>query len=159
MTKAFNAYLGKAGHLRVMSDFLIRGWNVAIPEVDVGDDIFVVRDESGTLQRVQVKTATAVSRQGTFSARFNVKAKQLENPAENLVHYVFIVRLQNGWTKPIIIRQDYLMAHMLDAKVRATPQRDYSVYLSFGKANSVQFNKRSWKKYVEDFQDFPIIDH
>ena len=159
MTKAFNAYLGKAGHLRVMSDFLIRAWNVAIPEVDVGDDIFVVRDESGTLQRVQVKTATAMDHKGTFSARFNMKAKQLENPAETLVHYVFIVRIRNGWTKPIIVRQDFLMAHMIESKIRATPQGDYNVYLSFGKANTVLCNKRSWKKYVEDFQDFPIIDH
>jgi len=35
MTKKFNQYLGKAGHLVVMSEFLIIGWNVAIPEVDI----------------------------------------------------------------------------------------------------------------------------
>jgi hypothetical protein len=42
-------YFGKAGHLFVMSEFLLRGWNVAIPEVDVGDDIFVVKDFNGEL--------------------------------------------------------------------------------------------------------------
>ena len=36
----YHLYLGKAGHLTVMSEFLMRGWNVAIPEVDIGDDIF-----------------------------------------------------------------------------------------------------------------------
>ena len=41
MKKNYHLYLGKAGHLTVMSEFLTRGWNVAIPEVDVGDDIFV----------------------------------------------------------------------------------------------------------------------
>ena len=35
-----------------MAEFLLRGWNVAIPEVDTGDDIFVVQDENGTLRRV-----------------------------------------------------------------------------------------------------------
>lgn len=30
----------------VMSEFLDRGYNVAVPEVDVGDDLFVVRDSS-----------------------------------------------------------------------------------------------------------------
>ena len=49
MTKKFNQYLGKAGHLFIMSEFLMLGWNVAIPEVDIGDDIFVVQDDSGTL--------------------------------------------------------------------------------------------------------------
>ncbi len=29
-----------------MAEFLLRGWNVAIPEVDVGDDIFVVDDNA-----------------------------------------------------------------------------------------------------------------
>ena len=58
MTKKFNQYLGKAGHLYIMSEFLMLGWNVAIPEVDIGDDIFVVQDDNGTLRRVQVKTST-----------------------------------------------------------------------------------------------------
>lgn len=44
-----------------MSEFLWRGYNVAIPEVDRGDDIFVVHDDDGTLHRVQVKTATGAA--------------------------------------------------------------------------------------------------
>jgi hypothetical protein len=34
-------YVGRAGQLAVMAEFLLRGYNVAIPEVDEGDDIFV----------------------------------------------------------------------------------------------------------------------
>lgn len=51
MRNNYHLYLGKAGHLTVMSEFLLRGWNVAIPEIDIGDDIFVVQDESGTLPK------------------------------------------------------------------------------------------------------------
>ena len=36
-------YVGRAGQLAVMSEFLLRGYNVAIPEVDEGDDVLVVR--------------------------------------------------------------------------------------------------------------------
>ena len=32
-----------------MAELLLRGWNTTIPEVDVGDDIFVVRDNDGNL--------------------------------------------------------------------------------------------------------------
>ena len=49
MKKNYHLYLGKAGHMAVMSEFLTRGWNVAIPEVDIGDDIFVVQDDNGVL--------------------------------------------------------------------------------------------------------------
>src|SRR5581483_3792742 len=103
MTKKFNHYLGKANHLYAMSEFLIRGWNVAIPEVDIGDDIFVVEDESGTLRRVQVKTSTATERQSNFSGQFQIPETQLKNIRDILVHYVFIVRYKGNWTKPVII--------------------------------------------------------
>ena len=42
------------------------GWNVAIPEVDIGDDIFVVQDDNGTLRRVQVKTSTSTDRKESY---------------------------------------------------------------------------------------------
>ena len=48
-------YLGMAAHYAAMSEFLIRGYNVAIPAVDVGDDVLVIDDGQGTVSRVQVK--------------------------------------------------------------------------------------------------------
>jgi len=90
--KNYHLYLGKAGHLTVMSEFLTRGWNVAIPEVDIGDDIFVVQDDNGTLRRVQVKTSISTIRKNNFSGQFNVPLSQLSNMANIPVHYVFVVR-------------------------------------------------------------------
>jgi len=62
MSKMQNLYLGSAGQTWVMSEFLARGYNVAVPEVDRGDDLFVVQDESGDFDRIQVKTACATPR-------------------------------------------------------------------------------------------------
>ena len=92
MKNNYHLYLGRAGHLIVMSEFLLRGWNVAIPEIDIGDDIFVVEDESGTLRRVQVKTSTSTTRKNGFSGRFKIPLKQLRNLNRIRLHYVFIVR-------------------------------------------------------------------
>jgi len=36
MSKKANLYIGRAGQMAVMAEFLIRGYNVAIPEVDGG---------------------------------------------------------------------------------------------------------------------------
>jgi hypothetical protein len=69
--------LGKAGQLAAMSLLLKRGWNVATPEVDVGDDIFVVEDKKGLFYRVQVKTSQAIIRKNSYSAQFNIPLKQL----------------------------------------------------------------------------------
>ena len=76
-----NLYFGKSGQLAVMAEFLIRGYNVAVPEVDVGEDIFVVRDKDGELSRIQVKTGNANELQsGGFRVTFKVPLRQLEMP-------------------------------------------------------------------------------
>lgn len=43
---AASQFTGRNGQLALMAEFLIRQLNVAIPEVDVGDDIVVVRDDN-----------------------------------------------------------------------------------------------------------------
>jgi hypothetical protein len=48
-------YQGASGQMAVMSEFLFRLINVAVPEVDVGDDVFVVREKDEAVTRVQVK--------------------------------------------------------------------------------------------------------
>jgi hypothetical protein len=42
-------YIGKAGQLVVMSEFCYRGYNAATPEIDKGDDVFVVNDATGAM--------------------------------------------------------------------------------------------------------------
>ena len=63
-----------------MSEFLIRGWNVVVPEVDIGNDIFAVRDSNGDYHRIQVKTAVAKERKNGLSIQFNLPIAQLEPP-------------------------------------------------------------------------------
>lgn len=80
MSKRANLYLGRAGQMAIMAEFLDRGYNVAVPEVDVGDDIFVVRDSSGVYTRVQVKTSTArITRRGS-TALYSLRLSQLAQP-------------------------------------------------------------------------------
>ena len=57
-------YLGRSGQFAVMSELLYRRRNTAIPEVDVGDDVFVVRDKDDIVTRVQVKSANAAAQHG-----------------------------------------------------------------------------------------------
>lgn len=158
MTKKFNQYLGKAGHLTVMSEFLILGWNVAIPEVDIGDDIFVVQDDNGTLRRVQVKTSASTIRQSTFSGQFSVSVKNLRNITNIPVHYIFIVRLNNEWSNPVIIRQDYLLDLFENSNVGTEHKGNINFYFSYSN-NKVECSGKDFTKYVKDFSDFPLITH
>jgi len=158
MTKKYSPYVAKGGHLAVMSELLMRGWNVAIPEVDIGDDIFVVHDEKGTLKRVQVKTAQATKTQNGFIAQFNLPLKQLKNLSESFVHYTFIVRNENKWTEPIIIRQDNLLDHYKVDKIGSKYMNHLNLHFSFQK-NKVLCSKIDMTKYISDYTEFPIIEH
>lgn len=157
MKKNYHLYLGKAGHLTVMSEFLTRGWNVAIPEVDIGDDIFVVQDDNGTLRRVQVKTSTSTIRQTNFSGQFNIPLNQLKNIGNIPVHYVFVVRHQDQWTKPIIIRQDYLLDHLQNNKMGSENDNYLNLYFSYS-IEKVECSGLDLTKYISDFTDFPMVE-
>ncbi len=157
MKKNYHLYLGKAGHLTVMSEFLTRGWNVAIPEVDIGDDIFVVQDDNGTLRRVQVKTSTFTTRQNSFSGQFNVPINQLRNIANIPVHYVFVVRHNEQWTKPVVIRQDYLLDHFQNNNVGSEYEGNLNLYFSYSN-DKVECSGFDLSKYISDFTDFPLIE-
>ena len=57
-TRSQRAFFGRSAQMAVMAELLHRRINVAIPEVDVGDDIYAVKGLSPQVTRVQVKGAT-----------------------------------------------------------------------------------------------------
>ena len=139
-----------------MSEFLMLGWNVAIPEVDIGDDIFVVQDDNGTLRRVQVKTSTSTIRKDSISGQFSVSLKNLRNISNILVHYIFLIRVNDGWSKPILIRQDYLLDYFENKNVGSESKGNIIFYFSY-KDDKVECSKHDLTKYIRDFTDFPEI--
>ncbi|MBI2257399.1 MAG: hypothetical protein HYU67_00695 [Flavobacteriia bacterium] len=157
MKKNYHLYLGKAGHLNVMSEFLIRGWNVAIPEVDIGDDIFVVQDENGTLRRVQVKSSSSTFRKNNFSGQFKIPINQLKIVTNILVHYVFVVRHKEQWTKPIVIRQDYLLDHFENDNLGSQHNGNLILYFSYS-PQKIECSGVDLTKYESDFTDFPMLN-
>jgi hypothetical protein len=110
-TRSRRAFFGRSGHLAVMAEFLHRRINVAIPEVDVGDDVFVVKGTDDTVTRVQVKAATAKEQNDSFFALINIPFTQLSVPQDtpSLV-YVFPIRYRDRWSDFIVIRRSTLFA-------------------------------------------------
>lgn len=64
-------YIGRSGELAVLSEFLSRGYNAATPEVDSGENVFVIEDGRSGYWPVLVKTASAKKgKDGTLSGEF-----------------------------------------------------------------------------------------
>ncbi len=113
------AFFGRSGHLAVMAEFLHRRINVAIPEVDVGDDVLVVKGVAVEVTRVQVKGATAREQQNSYFALINVPEDQLAVPQDNPpIVYVFPIRRGEGkqgrWSDFIVIRRGTLYARYVN---------------------------------------------
>jgi hypothetical protein len=70
-----------------MSEVLLRGWNVAVPVVDVGDDVLIIDDNDKTTFRLQVKS-TRTSYGEPATAKFTLSRQQLRTPQEiELLYY------------------------------------------------------------------------
>lgn len=152
-------YTGKSGQLAVMAEFVSRGYNVAVPEVDIGDDIFVVRDRDGELSRVQVKTANAKELPGHgFSAVFKVSLRQLETPHTPDMNYVFTIRCRESWRDFIVISRGTL--YDLHAVHGIGSELEGSVLLSLVLSeDDVRCKDQSLKEYRNRWSKWPIIDH
>jgi hypothetical protein len=102
---AQTSYTGRSRQMAVMAELLLRGCNVAIPEVDVGTDLFAFHETREDVARIQVKTATArtYKRKNGYQAQFKVPTKQLERPDKPPLYYAFVVRRGGEWLDFLIV--------------------------------------------------------
>jgi hypothetical protein len=103
-------HFGRAGEYAALSEFLLRGYNVAIPSVDVGDDVFVVDDREGTTWRVQVKTGDRstvnVDEPATMTVQYGVSRKQLREEKATELYFMLMVRWFGRWRFLLILNED-----------------------------------------------------
>jgi hypothetical protein len=93
-----------------MAELLLRQCNVAVPEIDVGTDMFAFLDEEEVVARVQVKTARAerYKKEAGCSALFDIPLRQLDQPDQPALYYVFAVRLGEQWVDFLVIGRTQL---------------------------------------------------
>lgn len=85
-----------------MSEFLYRGYNVAVPAVDIGDDVYVVEDRMGTMWRLQVKTSDQP--EGSIGT-YQLSRRQLREIKANELFFMFMLRWDNHWRFVLIPRE------------------------------------------------------
>ncbi|MCW5812564.1 MAG: hypothetical protein KIT84_16165 [Labilithrix sp.] len=105
-------HFGRAGEYYGMSELLLRGWNVAVPVVDVGDDVFVIDDNDKTTWRLQVKSAEtgpiAEADGNGVKARFKLSRTQLRSLQRIELFYMLLIRVDASWRFLVIPRPELL---------------------------------------------------
>jgi hypothetical protein len=139
----------------VMAEFLLRGYNVAMPEVDVGDDIIVVNDWAEQLWRIQVKTANGVKRGYGYSGQFLVPLDQLTIPQRTPLFYFFALRRNGGW-EFVVLKRDELLVEYTAHQIGSRSGDKLLLYLAF-KANQVLCANRDFQRYRNNWSRWPVI--
>jgi hypothetical protein len=152
--KNSSLFFAKSGNLFVISEFLLRGWNVANSQIETNDDTFIVHDEKGTFRRIQVKTAESNGTKNKINARFRIPLHQLRNIGHVRLYYVFTVRHLAHWTKPLIIRQDYLLNLVETENLGTRGKENLNLTFTFS-FEKVECQKIDLTQYLVDFTDFP----
>ncbi|MEM7531514.1 MAG: hypothetical protein AAF639_05020 [Chloroflexota bacterium] len=159
MSNKTNLYIGRAGQMAVMAEFLLRGWNVAVPEVDIGDDLLVLRDEDGNLSRIQVKTASATALQQGYSLRYSVRFSQLSQFILPEVTFVFASRLNKQWNPFIVIPRDILFdSHRLHGVGSLTQSGNVTFYFRYDNSE-ITCGGQDFSHYLDNWDEWPIIEH
>lgn len=159
MPKRINLYTGRAGQMAVMAEFLIRGYNVAVPEVDVGDDILVVQDQSGEYWRIQVKTAIAKGSIDRYHAKYSVRVSQIEATSSPETWFVFASRLNERWHSYLVLPRVALANLYLQDRLGAPNQRG-SLLLNFNYAETtVTCLAQDFSRFLNNWEDWSTLQH
>ena len=142
-----DTYTGKSGQMAVLAELLSRQCNVAVPEVDEGEDVLAFALDEPDVTRIQVKTANAerLKEAGRYAARVSVPLEQLETRSRVELYYIFAIRVEDRWVDFILITRTLL--HRLSARGVGYLNRragELQLYLSFG-PDEVTCSGQSWQ--------------
>jgi hypothetical protein len=99
------SFSGASGQMAVIAELLSRKCNAAIPQIDVGTDVFAFRDDREEIARIQVKTDVGkrYKKGDGWSAKFGIPMDQLRRTDSAPLFYALVVRLKNSWATFLII--------------------------------------------------------
>lgn len=163
MSKLSNLYFGRSGEFHVMSEFLYRGWNVAIPEVDIGNDVFVIKDSTGDYTSIQVKSSNVKSHNYGYSATYSLNYDQLTTPVDPELYYFFLSRYNDQWNFLAIISRTDLEDLHTQNNVGTLNGSNVILNLRYFENNTppslLGTHNYDLTHFMNDWTPWPIIPH
>jgi hypothetical protein len=108
-------FTGRAAQLAVVSELLRFQCNAAIPEVDLGTDVFAFRDDREEVVRLQVKSNTVpyIYPDGSgYSAKFALPMKQFHRLDDRPPLYYVLAVLRDGkWVDFLVVSRARLRSY------------------------------------------------
>jgi len=110
-----DSFTGRAAQLAVMAEVLRLRCNAAIPEVDLGTDVFAFKDDREEVVRLQVKACTVphIYADGSgYSAKFALPMKQFRHPDDRPpLYYALAVLRDDRWVDFLVVSRAPLQSY------------------------------------------------
>ncbi|MFG6892090.1 hypothetical protein ACGYTX_08375 [Burkholderia pseudomallei] len=154
-------YVGKAGHLAVTGELCLRGYNVAMPEIDKGDDIFVVRDDSGAMWRLQVKTSLGSKPSARrWRYQFRIRNSAIQNSQTPELHFVFVMRKGRRTWRYLIMDRAVLRNYVNSQSVGSEGPEYTQLWITLGDEDGrtiATCSKVDLSHHLEDWNTWPEL--
>ncbi len=156
-TKLGRAHVGKAGQLHTMTQFLLRGYNVAVPEVDLGDDLYVVTDRMDRLWKIQVKTAT-FNPPVSPRAKFHIPWGQLVESDDPPLYYIFVI-YEEGVPMQSVIIPRRVLRKVIVAERRSIPSGGATTFSLYPSDGFIGTRHHELTEYIENWSAWPLAEN
>ena len=149
-------YIGKAGHLAVMGELALRGYNVAMPEIDKGDDIFVVQDNSGAMWRLQIKTSLGSAQRTSTRYQFKIRETSIQNPQTPELHFVFTMRHNARWR--FLVMDRAVLRNYVSSQNLGSLYKDHrQIVITLHHNDTATCSKQDLTNHLGDWNTWPEI--
>lgn len=154
-------HIGTAGQLALMAEFAYRGYNVSIPEIDQGDDAWVMNHQSGHAWRLQVKTSRPKQQVKSDRFQFNVKIAQITTPLQPDLVFAFVMRVQDAW-EFVIVHRTVLQNYLATGQLGGQQGANYVLALTYyhtGERGGRVFGSKTCEvtHHLNDWATWPVI--
>ena len=154
-------HVGSAGQLALMAEFAYRGYNVSIPEIDQGDDAWVMNHITGHAWRFQVKTSKPYPQRKSTRFQFNIKLTQIQTALQPDVVFALVMRVDDSWKYLIMHRtvlQNYLAGNQLGQQTGANYVVSVTYHQQGPKAGQAWGAKTlNLSHHLNDWSTWPVI--
>ena len=151
-------YVGKAGHLAVMGELCLRGYNVAMPEIDKGDDIFVVKDEGGAMWRLQIKTSLGTANKNSRRYQYRIRKSAIQTPQTPELHFIFVMREGSRTWRYLVMDRAVLRNYVNNQDMGSSGAAYHQLYMTLGNDGTVVCSGINLSGHLEDWATWPALD-
>lgn len=141
-----------------MGELCLRGYNVAMPEIDKGDDVFVVRDDSGAMWRLQVKTARGTRNRTSKRYQFRIRRTAITTPQTPELHFVFVMRKGRRTWRYLVMDRAVLRNYVVNQNM-GSGEGDYlQLYVTLSDEGQVTCSGINLTNHLEGWDTWPVIE-